>query len=328
MRYEYRKPNQKHKNFRILKFDGKFTTVQNPELDSINAQSLSVESKLRLVKDIVRRLNNRPIPIFNNENEETLNNYWVWKYENSKIIDKPSARYKLQRAVRCLGQVSINTATASEIHKCLDKLTGNKQREAVKGLRSILRYLNRNIHLNMAHEELPKVRWLSEPEFKLMIEFVKNPVHRTLCRVAFYTGARLGECLAFEPEHLKSKHVTILAQIRKTGELSHTKTRKPHHAVIWPQGIVYFNEWVNVKSELVERSHMSQIVKSSCKKAFKDPRKHLTFHDLRHSYAINLVRKGNSLHHVAQCLGNTVAVCEKYYVGFVITDDVIEAIRL
>ena len=45
------------------------------------------------------------------------------------------------------------------------------------------------------------------------------------------------------------------------------------------------------------------------------------------SYTIVLVSRGVSLSLVAQSLGNSVSVCEKYYTGFVLTNESIDYIR-
>ncbi len=71
-----------------------------------------------------------------------------------------------------------------------------------------------------------------------------------------------------------------------------------------------------------------ELMKKYCMIAFpKDSSKHLTFHALRHCYAINLLTKGVSMSLVAQSLGNTLSVCQQHYLGFELTNDSIAAIK-
>ena len=79
----------------------------------------------------------------------------------------------------------------------------------------------------------------------------------------------------------------------------------------------------------IDRDESSrELMKKYCKIAFPDdPTKHLTFHALRHCYAINLLSMGVSMSLVAQSLGNTLSVCQQYYVGFELTNDSIDAIQ-
>lgn len=59
----------------------------------------------------------------------------------------------------------------------------------------------------------------------------------------------------------------------------------------------------------------------------KKIRPELRFHDLRHSYAIELLNHGVSLSLTAQALGNSVQVCQEYYAGFELSDEGLDVIR-
>jgi hypothetical protein len=52
------------------------------------------------------------------------------------------------------------------------------------------------------------------------------------------------------------------------------------------------------------------------------------FHDLRHSYAVYLIGKGMSLDWVAQSLGNSRDVCERFYKSHILQDDSIRLMRM
>ncbi|MCC7405816.1 MAG: hypothetical protein IT288_15555 [Bdellovibrionales bacterium] len=53
----------------------------------------------------------------------------------------------------------------------------------------------------------------------------------------------------------------------------------------------------------------------------------MTFHAIRHCYAIHLISRGVSMSLVAQLLGNSLSVCRRHYAGFELTTDSIEAIN-
>jgi len=51
----------------------------------------------------------------------------------------------------------------------------------------------------------------------------------------------------------------------------------------------------------------------------------LTVHDLRHSYAVRMMTVfGQRLEIIAKLLGNTIAVCEEYYLNFEQNDDLLD----
>lgn len=82
-----------------------------------------------------------------------------------------------------------------------------------------------------------------------------------------------------------------------------------------------------LKGELPTRDRLRKNFQRACMKTFpSDKSKRLTYHDLRHSYAIRLLSKGIILDLVAQSLGNSSAVCQEYYSGYVLTHASLEMI--
>lgn len=342
MRYVIRYPKADRKRFKIIaqtltEGKTKSVTVKNDTLDSINAQLLkniiTIETATKAVRHIVANLNKKAPEIFNNENSDIFEAFWEARYKRKRIKDKPSARYKFLRAIKALGKVSIQVGDANTIQDAVDEnLKGNKHREAIGKLRSILKWLKRDIELVCDKAKHPEVKYVTEKEFKSILSFIDNEKHRLLCEMAFYTGARIGEIFAFEMHHLNElkNQLFISRQLNKEGLLAETKNGKERITFIWPQGTASFKRWLEVKHEIPfnERQQMAKTVKSACYKAFPGIKsKHLKFHDLRHSYAVALVSKGVGLTHVAQCLGDSTKVTEQYYIGFLITSDSIDLIK-
>jgi site-specific recombinase XerD len=103
----------------------------------------------------------------------------------------------------------------------------------------------------------------------------------------------------------------VTGQLDRNGVRRPTKTKRPRLAFIFPQGIDAFKYWTQAseaEKATIDRLESSrELMKKYCQIAFpKDSSKHLTFHALRHCYAINLLTKGVSMSLVAQSLGNTL----------------------
>lgn len=307
-------------------------TLKLPQLDALNrsfkAGKITAEEALKNVLEIREQLyleaGATTTQVFSTENQQIANDYWKVEYESRELVDPSTARYEIDRAVAALGTLSLRVATAEEIGKCLkaQNLPANKYRRIVAKLRLLLKHIGRtDVRLYRPKPEKRRVRYLSEAEFRKVLPRLVLERLQVMHEVAFYTGARLGEMFAMEPHHFNAKklELQIEFQMDKKQALRDTKNRRGRTALVFPQGVKALKKWFELKHEidLVTRKGIAEITKNACKAEFpKDPRKHLTFHALRHCYAVMLRESGLTTEDVADLIGDSIIVAKEHYSGF------------
>lgn len=345
MNYYIKRPNNKRKTFsiyrQIVNSNGttENKTVKSPDITAANLQflnkTLDFESTLKVFTDIKNKLSNNKPVIFNTENQEILSAFLKTYFKKKRfLIDKDSAQYKFQRAINCLGYLSIQTGSEDELtDKVLsNEFTGNKNREIFNKLNSVLRWLGRdNIKLSLPPKEFKEVQYLDDIELNLILNYFKNKndmITLNLIKLSFYSGLRIGELLAAIEKNLLRTNGTLNVgfQIDKAGNKRTPKNNKIRSAYLLDEGIYSYKWLLNQRNELEKynRNLLNKRFKKACLSCLN---KNLKWHDLRHSYAVYLIGKGVPIQLVAQSLGDSVAVCEEYYSGFVLTDYGINTIK-
>jgi integrase len=150
-----------------------------------------------------------------------------------------------------------------------------------------------------------------------------------LVRLAFSTGLRMGELFAIRPENIdEAGRIQVVAQVRKDGKRSLPKTRKTRLVTVLPYGKESLKVWLAVPvHERPRLRHYHEIMARACRKLWpNNPDKRIRFHDLRHSFAIEMLRLGESLTTIAGLLGNSVQVCQTYYTGFSLKSESLDAL--
>lgn len=351
VRYSFKGPGWGRKSFTIYldikSREGKRTckTIEDERLIAINRSFQSGVQSLQQcviqVKEIIKDLYKKDyrcrkmVNVHNAENWKVLDDYWEQVYSFRPLVSEYVAKNELKNAVNVLGQLSLYSAGREEIQRLVDqKYKGTSQRRIVQRLTQLLKFIGRdNIKLRKQPKEFIKVSYLNEIDFRKILAVAPTQIEKTLLELCYYSGIRLGEAYALEPHHLlPNGTIRVTAQIDRHGVKRPTKTKRPRLAYIFPEGLQAFHAWVNasdIEKRTIDRAEASrELMKKYCKIAFPDDRcKHLTFHALRHCYAINLLSKGVSMSLVAQSLGNTLSVCQQHYVGFELTNDSIEAIN-
>ncbi len=324
----------KKRQFKILEEhpDRHFSTLSEPRLDAINALLLSetidrVEAEAqvkRLVSQIKLERGERK-PVFNRGNYRVLDRFFKSQYDSRDVIDPDSAYSDFRRAVEAVGDLPITSSSQDELQKALKPLKGNKHRRVVARLNSILKWLKREIRLRPAKPDADIVHFLDEHELAKIHNYME-PDLRVLAHVLFHTGARLGEAFAITPQSLRPDgSIWIDSQIDKKGIRRATKNRKPRKSYVLPGGDKWVDVWLKDCPEVKRtRTALAQSFRRIC---FKVLKRDLTLHDLRHSYAIYLIGRGISLSLVSQAIGDSILVCERYYSGFVISDEGIKTIK-
>jgi integrase len=334
-------PTSGRRGFRIERRErGSSKTIEHPTLDTINANirrgALSQEDALKNVLDLREQLYKEAgayqVVVHNDQNLALVERYWKEEYAHRELVDPETAKYELDRAIKALGMLSIYSASSAEIQAAISAYTGNRQRRIVAKLLILLRFAGRtDVKLRKAKREKKRVKSLTETDFVTMLSHLPSPVTGLLHRVAFYTGARIGECFAmaeadFNEEKLELR---IIGQIDKTGVERGPKTRHDRVTLVFPAGVSALKAWFAAKAEITpeQRKQMARVTRAACEAVFKDPAKHLVFHDLRHCYARLCREKGLTTEDVADLIGDSLLVAKEHYTNFGPTDGIMDLRR-
>lgn len=342
--YQIIKPTGRHKSYRILKQwtgeNGKrqSETVSMEPVDAVNLNlmrgQIDVLTAEKNLNSIVKDLRIAAGEFvgqeeFHNDNQKLLDDYFNKVYRRRDVIDKDTEYHSLTRAIRSLGNLSLYKATEDQIQDQVDKhFAGNKQRRIISKLILLLKFINRpEIKLLKKRPERRSVNYLTEAELQQVLLHL-SPAMRTVTKLAFYTGCRTGECFALTGHH-NDRVITIGTQIDRSGNERETKNRRVRTTVIGPKAIPILEAWADERDKFpYPRTQISRLFKAACMKAFPgNKNKILKFHDLRHSYAIDLLNKGATIEEVAASLGDSVGVAQEHYTGFVLTSGATERLK-
>lgn len=341
--FYHQKPGKGRKSFIILRLDvkngiKKTKKVKSEALDAVNAAYLSgtkpLDTCTLLVKEIIQNLYTElerlhPKVVHNSANRVLFEKFWATEYQSRDLVDPTSAKNDFKRAIEAVGELSLYTATAADLqNKVAENVSGNAQRRVVTNLNALLEFIGRDIQLRKNKKKKAAVKHLSLKDFQKILSYIEDPDVRLLTESAFGCGGRTGELFAIRPERIRSAFVMLHTQIDRELEDRETKNRIERKAFIIPEFRKSLATWAAVENKEQYRNiKLAEVVKAACKKAFPtDSSKYITFHDLRHSYAIHLLSKEVTLDLVSQSLGNSIIVCQEYYAGFVLTDEGIESI--
>lgn len=348
-------PTKDRASFAVMKryrSKGRTETLKLSEVASINDQydkkilsEAEARKALRNVLEKLRKEESRKYPqlTFHKANLRLLEEYWRNVYSNRQHRDPQSCKNRLLRAVRAVGDLALVSASASELQEAINRSAsdgvarrsgpGINQREVVSALNQLLKYLGRtDIKLSRWHKETSDIRHLNLEDFEKMASQLPTRFLKVIARVAFSTGCRIGEVFALTSNSfdLKRRTVFVKNQMLRNGKLSHTKNRRQRRVRVLDQGIPWLKEWFDIpenEKQAMRNFQFAGAIRKACTKAFpKEPSKRCTFHDLRHSFAIHLLGLEVPLDYVARSLGDSVQVCQEYYVGYTLHDEGIETI--
>lgn len=275
------------------------------------------------------------VTVFNSDNLKLLPKFWKYHVSTKRPHRDPGTAYaEYRRAIESIGNLPLLTAPIEDLAREINrKHRGDAQRRLVLRLRSILRFYKREEDakkLILDRADSPVVKALTKDEYQMMRTHLK-PVDQIVCDCLVYSGMRVGELFATGPEHLLNSVLSVAAQIDsntlvKTG----TKNQKARKTFVFNEGIEALHRWWRIPYQ--ERINIrnrvwSRVVHSACRKAFPgESMKDLDCHDLRHCFAVWLLKDGVSLDLIAKALGDSIAVADKHYVGFSLQSDAIGAI--
>jgi integrase len=269
--------------------------------------------------------------VFHSENAKLLERYWAAEYADRDLVDAASMRTDLARAIAAVGLLSLLAAPRAELQAAVVERLGDRpaiHRRAVDRLNQLLRFAGRDFKLRKPKPERAVVRYLTRDHLLRVLPHLPSDEWRLFAETAWLTGCRLGECFAIQPQSLKPKYLWVAAQLDRKRRVRDTKTgnERKVHVLLGTAGRAVVAAWAAVpkdRKDALRQARHATTFGRACKKAGLPK---ATPHDLRHSYAVYLVSKGVPLTLVAQSLGNSVAVCERYYSGFVLADESLETI--
>ncbi len=270
--------------------------------------------------------------VFNSKNRALVGEYLEKIYSIRKIKESSfnSMRHDLINAISCLEDKSIYVATQAEIQKCIDKaFKGNIQRRKITRLNQLLKFIGRDdVLLSKNPKRKEDVRFLELNELEILFKVLERenrPLYLAT-KIASLAGLRLSEIYGLKKRSIKADNMLFIdKQIQNIkGEYVEDmpKGYKVRHAYVIGELKDDLLEWITLSNDEKESirtgSKTAKLIKSACNKIWpNDQSKHLTFHDLRHCYAIHLVSKGVTTDNVSKFMGNSPIVCIENYQGFI-----------
>lgn len=331
--------------FRLIqrRFRGSTTkteTIQDLRIDAINKLYLSEEitektarNRLKAVRNEIYRRAGKLPPPGDTDNLKVLDQFWRnYRKKHRRLTDPDSAKAKFRRAIELLGPINIVTATEEDLQDALDKKakeknwSDNNHQKMGGALRTILKFIGRpDVELFLNSKTKSEVDYLTEDEVKKLANSISDENLSSLVLSAFYTGMRIGELMFIKPASIKEDAVNVKKQLKRDGTTANTKTGIERKAYIIPKGLPYVQKWAASSKKLpMKQENTSHYIRAKSERVLG---KSIKFHDLRHSYAVHMVSKGAPLELVAQSMGNSVKVCERYYSGYQLTTMGIETLK-
>jgi integrase len=295
--------------------NGTHSKISDERLDAINKQLLAGSIDGIEAEGQVKRLKQQLCGartaqnLFSKQNKKVLDAFFEAEYSTKDNVDLTSAFNDYRRAIEVLGQVPLASASLHEMQKLLKPFKATKQRRLATRLNSLLRYLGRSERLRLNKPELLEVSYLTASEVKSICAYLKPEV-QILARFLYSSGCK--------------RTLFVNSQIDGKGKRKPPKGGRARKSFV--RNVDVIEPLLQMLPILLKRSRsqMTREFKAAALKAISKP---AVLHDLRHSYAIELIKEGVPLKFVANSLGNSNAVCERYYVGYILDDESIDAIE-
>jgi integrase len=348
-------PTGSHKVYRLqysVDQGRKWKAYRTEEIDAINKmyrdRISTADSTVEKLKSVMAGLyaerdKKKPKTNIISDNARIMEAYLADRYSKRRTrkITKGSiddARRSTVRVMQALGSVSIQ-GNIDDIDSALDSFTGgddDKLRRLGMRCNSILKWLGRKESDRVIlPDELSKgkVSHITEDQLRAILPHCKDHIEKVLYQIAFYSGMRIGEIFGLEAEDVNPKgSLYVRQQMTRDKQIKPgTKAGKSYFrtVAIDPEQIHLFEKWFSYTYEEragVRNRRWYQWFQDACTKA--DVKNDVVFHSLRHSYAIWMLGNGFNLKRVADSLGNSQVVCERYYSGREMGDhDIDDTIR-
>lgn len=180
-------------------------------------------------------------------------------------------------------------------------------------------YIDQSPMWRMKAPKLPekKPKWITGKELEEIISHEVNSSLQDIYRILFYTGMRANELLSLEWNNIDLNERIIFIRNSdsfktKTGKERAIPLSEKVYQIIYRQPSRFTERLLFTKKQRkLNVDFVSKNFKKSLRKTNLDNSIHL--HSLRHSFASNLVAKGENLYHISKLLGHSrIATTEIY----------------
>lgn len=256
----------------------------------------------------VKRIKNIPLKAFSGQ-------YLTWAERQRSIESK---RWLIKGLLKEFGNLSLNKFNTQLIEQYQSKRLkeGKKPATVNRALATLKHMFTKAVEWEMADDEVLKkvrrvkllpennrrLRFLSMEESRKLIEAC-SPHLKPIVVTALNTGMRKGEILGLAWERVDLTHGFILLDITKNGERREIPINMTLRTAFEERAISNLNgsPYVFCDKEGKPYDDVKRSFASACKKAkIKD----FHFHDLRHTFASQLVMKGVDITTVKELLGH------------------------
>ena len=166
--------------------------------------------------------------------------------------------------------------------------------------------------------EKPRIDYFTPEEARALLQ-AAEPDFRDLAHAALLTGCRYGELAELRAGDVKDDYIDLLR----------TKGNKPRAVPLTDEARELFARLAKGKPDDVRvflradgspwlKSYQTRPMRRACAEAGIEPAK--SFHILRHTFAVMLLREHVPVEFVAQALGNSVQICQRHYAHVVPED--------
>jgi len=237
-------------------------------------------------------------------------------------------RTTFKKFLESLGDVPLNKITSYQMEQFISKTYNESKYAARKHYNNIKSafnkaihwgYLNRNPLVNIKSPKVPQNNpsFIDEIELEQILSKEDNETLKKIYLFAFYTGMRLGEIvnLKWNQINLTERNIRVM-----NTDVFTTKGQReravPMNDKVFNLLTSSFPKVVNIQKDVYVftkngfkfnpdyvTKNFKKSVRASAKEKTIDSSLH--FHDLRHSFASNLARKGVSLLIIKELLGHT-----------------------
>ena len=261
--------------------------------------------------------------------EKLIDKFLIWY----KTHRRRSSYERYERIAKIIlrhikGSIKISQLTMHHIekYKLIRKQEGIKDDTLNKELRFISTMINRAVEFEWIEShplyrktiiirgvDNSRIRFLTEDEGKRLLDALKiNPLVHDIVLTALYTGLRKNEILGLKWKNIDFENNLIILFPEQT------KNKRYHSIPMHPvlKDMLLKRKEGNADIDLVFHRNGKPVV--SIRTAFENALKragivNFRFHDLRHTFATKLIRKGVDLYVVKELLNHTdVKITQRY----------------
>jgi integrase len=349
VRFTVKVPKGIRKTFAIVK-DVKYAdgrrqqlTIEDESLTALNRNLLAgligpADAEIQLRQVIKPRLERQAGIQDKQDLEQTVSeqnlavfrNFWAFLTKERNLKNPISSRNDLLAAIKAIEPLSLTTSTRDEFKASLDVLSDKKFRRRAIRLNQLLDFLGREITLPLKKIEQESVHYIEWEELQQILPELPHDESRILAQVLFCTGVRIGEAFKLTVRSKKPNNsIWVEKQLTYDFEVRGLKNGKSHFTVLLPQGLDAYTAWCAVPEDMRRklRNTFSHQLLNASRKVFPDKERHISAHDLRHSYAIYLLGRRATVTEIASLLGDTEATVRRHYTGWVMNDRMVDNVN-